>query len=583
MALRRLTAKYKTYNIWAFDTETDEEGQFKLGVIYNPIKDDYEIYYTPYEMAKALLRPIGREYQGRHYMAAFNTPYDLNTLHPYFILNRLENKGRFITCIANRNTDRYKHKYRYFTFMDLSNFVRQGTTLKELSDNLGVHYIDIHNYKDPLILDACKSHAKATSEILQKFQDVVNKDFQSNLKLTVASTAMDVFQRKFLGKGHGIGKECKPDIIPDHKFHQGLSYRGGITELFNKNYFENVTCIDIKSMYPYVMKDLVIPNMNKCSNILHKSNVEDYLKNFEGCAELVIKIPKNLYFHPFLIKRAGGKLMSMWGNVYGVFTFSEIRYMLKLGIEIKECNWLLQFKRRENFFTNFVNFLYKYKSKDKTGVYKILMNSLYGKFGQKHKYETGYKVIEEGGVYNIEECYELNGIIYNYISEDKNIREYHRKAYPLIASYVTAAARMYLYEEMRKVGLDKIIYCDTDSLVINDTLDNIKKKVDIKDELGKWEVKFIGEFEARGLKYYRYREPNNDWTYVIKGVPEKYKKEFWQNNRVTVKRPTKFNTAVRSKGEKKLNKWVTFTLESKNPPLKRKFLKNGSSEMIKYK
>lgn len=583
MALRRLKANYKTYNIWAFDTETDEEGQFKLGVIYNPIKDDFEIYDRSQDMAKSLLRPIGREYGGRHYMGGFNVAYDLNALHPYFILNRLENKGRFITCTASKESDRHKRKYRYFSFIDLTNFVRQGTTLKELSNFLNVNYIDIHDYKDPRILDACKSHAKSVSEILQKFQKVVNEDFQSNLRLTVASTSMDVFQRKFLREGHGIGKDCKPDNIPDHKFHQGLSYRGGITELFNKNYFEEVTCIDIKSMYPFIMRDLVIPNMNKCSNILEKENIEDYLKNFEGCAQLTVKIPKSLYFHPFLIK-SDSKLQAMCGNVYGVFTFSEIRYMLKLGLEIKECDWLIQFKRRENFFTDFVNFLYKYKSKDETGVYKILMNSLYGKFGQKHKYETGYKVIEEGGVYNIEEYFELNGVIYKYLSEDKNIKEYHRKAYPLIASYVTANARIYLYEEMLKVGLDKIIYCDTDSLIINDTLENIKKKLQIKDELGKWEVKFTGQFEGRGLKYYRYKgHDEKNWNYVIKGVPEKYKEEFWENNRVTIKRPIKFNTAVRSRGKKKLNKWVTFTLESKNPPLKRKFFKNGTSEMKKYK
>lgn len=583
MALRRLKAGYKTYNIWAFDTETDEDGNFKLGVIYNPLDDDYEVFYNAFDMAKSLLRPIGKHHEGRHYMAGFNVPYDLNTLHPYFRLNRLENKGNFITCTTSKNSDRSKNKYRYFSFIDLSNFCRQGTSLKELSGNLNVNYIDVHDYKDPFILDACKSHAKSVSEILQKFQKVINEDFESNLKLTVASTAMDVFQRKFLREGHGVGKECKPDTICDHKGQQGQSYRGGITEMFNKNYFKSVVCVDIKSMYPYIMKNLTIPNMNKCSNILYKSNVEDYLNNFEGCAELTVKIPKNMYFHPFLIKN-NGKLQSMWGDVTGVFTFSEIRYMLELGIKIKYCDWIIQFKRRENFFTDFVDYLYKYKSKDKTGVYKLVMNSLYGKFGQKHKYDTGFKVIEEGGVYNIEECYELNGVIYDYLPEDKEIKEYHRKAYPLIASYVTAGARIYLYQEMLKVGLDKIIYCDTDSLVINDSEENIKKKLEIKNELGKWEIKFKGEFQARGLKYYRYRETNNDnWEYVIKGVPEKYKAEFWENNKVVVKRPIKFNTAIRSKGKKKLNKWVSFTLTSKNPPLKRKFFKNGVSEMIKYK
>ena len=582
MALRRLNANYKTYNIWAFDTETDEEGQFKLGVIYNPINDNYEIYDNPEDMAKSLMRPVGRKYEGNHYMAGYNVPYDLNALHPYFRLNRLENKGRFITCTASKESDRYHNKKRYFSFIDLTNFVRQGMTLKELSDSQGVHYIDIHDYKDPRILDACKSHARSVSEILQKFQEVVNKDFQSNLKLTVASTSMDVFQRKFLRKGHDIRKESKPDIICDHKWRQSESYRGGITEIFNKNYFENVTCIDIKSMYPYIMKNLITPNMNRCSKVIYKCNVLDYLDEFEGCAQLTVKIPKNLYFHPFLIKD-NGKLMAKYGNILGVFTFSEIRYMLKLGLEIKECRWYILFKRVEGFFTDFVEYLYKYKSKDKTGIYKIVMNSLYGKFGQKHKYDTGYRVIEEGKEYNIEEYYELNGIIYEYYPEDKLSRKYHRKAYPLIASYVTANSRIYLYDEMRKIGLDKIIYCDTDSLVINDTLDNIKKKVDVKNELGKWEVKFTGQFQGRGLKYYRYKEEGKDWTYVIKGVPEKYKEEFWQNNRVTVKRPTKFNTAVRSQGKKKLNKWVTFTLVSKNPPLKRKFFKNGTSEMKKYK
>ena len=583
-----LKKKNKPFNIWGFDTETSNERGFELGVVYNPILDDFEVFYNPKEMANFLLKPIRDHYDPdeKHYMAAFNAPYDLNALHPHFNLNRLENKGRFITCTADKGTDRQTHKFRYFNFIDLNNFSYVGKTLKQLSDDVGVDYIDIHDYKNPMILDACKSHAKATSVILQKFQHVINNDFKSTLKLTVASTAIEIFQRKFLREGHGVGAGI-PDKIPDHKLHQNMSYRGGITEMFNTNKHDNITCVDIKSMYPHIMRNITLPNMNKCSKVLTGRDVRGYLKHFEGCSQITVTIPENIYYHPFLVLR-NNKLQAMKGEVFGVFTFTEIREMIRQGFKIGKTDWLIQFKQIDNFFSDFVDELYLHKNRDKTGIYKLILNSLYGKFGQKHAYDVGFKKLEDGDVFDINEHYELNGVMYEYLSLDrKNPPEFHIKSYPLIASYITAGARMYLYNEMLKVGLDKIIYCDTDSLMIADSLENVKKKICIIDknmsvleQLGKWDVKFTGEFQAKGLKHYRFKEDGEDeYKYVTRGVPEKHRADFWENNEVTIQRPVKFNTAIRSKGKKTLNEWIEYTLTNKNPPLKRKFKKDGTSEM----
>ncbi|GAH57729.1 unnamed protein product, partial [marine sediment metagenome] len=84
-----------------------------------------------------------------------------------------------------------------------------------------------------------------------------------------------------------------------------------------------------------------------------------------------------------------------------------------------------------------------------------------------------------------------------------------------IAAHVTEYSRFYLYSLMKKVGVDKVLYCDTDSLKMQVKDTQPLKKLIHPYKLGKLKIeeKFT-KFIINGAKNY---ETNT--TKVIKGLP----------------------------------------------------------------
>jgi len=246
------------------------------------------------------------------------------------------------------------------------------------------------------------------------------------------------------------------------------------------------------------------------------------------------------------------------------------------------------------FFDKHINTFYKLKKENKqNAVYKLLLNSLYGKFGQKiEEQEISYELIAKNEKIDNEDVYILDDMPYKKVvsNEGRGAPKFHRMAYPLIASYITAQARLYLFETIERLGFENIIYCDTDSLTVSLDIKDIKEKINISDELGDWSHEWTGEFQARGLKYYKYRpfknknkKDWNDWQYKIKGIPNKdnNKRNFWNNRKVNIKKPNKFKACILSKGRKQLNKWEPFTIKDNLPTPKRFKLDDGRTRNYK--
>jgi len=80
----------------------------------------------------------------------------------------------------------------------------------------------------------------------------------------------------------------------------------------------------------------------------------------------------------------------------------------------------------------------------------MFLNSLYGKFAQSPQI-IQYKVNANG------------------LEERKEILPFC-KSNPVIASYITAYARIHLYRLFRKAGMENVLYCDTDSAFVSKNL-----------------------------------------------------------------------------------------------------------------
>ncbi|GAI94224.1 unnamed protein product [marine sediment metagenome] len=87
-------------------------------------------------------------------------------------------------------------------------------------------------------------------------------------------------------------------------------------------------------------------------------------------------------------------------------------------------------------------------------------------------------------------------------------------SFPAIAAHVAAYGRMYLYNLMKITGEGNYLYCDTDSLIVNETgLKNLRSQIDDR-LLGGLKVEETTNYlNIRGLKDY-----STETKEVIKGI-----------------------------------------------------------------
>lgn len=350
------------------------------------------------------------------------------------------------------------------------------------------------------------------------------------------------------------------------------SYFGGRTELFRRGIFENVISYDINSLYPSVFQYAYPMGKFWLKEIRSIGELEYYLYHYEGFLDG--EIFEHYSRIPIIpCKGKQNKTLFAYGLKRGVFTFPEIRYALSL--ELLKINFpcrLILFAKG-NFFNGFGSWCFKqrrkFQSKKSPFEYplKIMMNSLYGKFGQKLK-QRGMLILDrkqrkdfylgmlpEEFLTRGEKLIEIreygdNTVFY---FEKTSIKPY---SMPHIASYVCAYARLRLHKAMRE-NYDNLLYCDTDSIWLNGE----PKNISISDDLGDWKKEYITRkacFVA--LKYYAYETIEGELKMRIKGVSnEMLKKAKFKNvddfysrsigfQFVESERYNKIRSSLRSKG-----------------------------------
>jgi len=239
------------------------------------------------------------------------------------------------------------------------------------------------------------------------------------------------------------------------------SYRGGRTEVIKRGTnLEKVYYYDINSLYPYVMFVNRFPyNFNNGSGRFVKKSSVDL--EFEGVAKALLSIEHEI--PPVGVKRVledkFERLIFPEGKILGWFTFPELRY-------VEENNYGKIDKVYESFeykvwcypFKEYVKDLYGYRLKHREDkflnkVFKFLMNSLYGKFGE---YNTSKIVLlTNEGIREIKP------------EEVSKFRKYHNTIW---ASYITAYGRLELHRRFKQAGFKSVYYCDTDSLITSTQL-----------------------------------------------------------------------------------------------------------------
>lgn len=323
---------------------------------------------------------------------------------------------------------------------------------------------------------------------------IKGKQFDVRFCPTGANLSLKLFNQVFQ----------KEDLYASPKNIQKLerkAYKGGRTEVFKKVYKQTgidlLGYYDLNSSYPYAMtypmpyryiKSITLDEPKKINdNLLFDTNLYLAKSEYKG---------NNPYFIPNLLMR------SNMGDIIGL---KNIEWSYHWGCELREainneCEiYIKEIHEYEAkiIFKDFSEYLYEERLKCKLtnpakgNFCKLVMNSLYGKWGQNIK--TSNKLCR-----NIEEIemiirnpdckiidYELVGekVLIKY----KNIDDENNSVGNLVrfASYIAALARSNLSKMMTDVGHENVYYCDTDSIFTN------KKPSDElidQSKLGKWKL-----------------------------------------------------------------------------------------------
>jgi hypothetical protein len=409
----------------------------------------------------------------------------------------------------------YNWRNTNFTFASTTNFYQLSLEkLGEIFGDCKLAKPDFRSVSDSNLMAYCKQDTKALVNLVKQHISFVKTNDLGNFKLTIAGQAFGAFRHRFMSEK--ILVHTYPDILDLEM----QSYRGGRCEVFKMGKHRNIYKLDINSMYPYVMKSFDYPVRLLSNGLVKESFPEDIL-----CSGVHVLANCNLTLREPAIAIKRDKLLFPIGKITQTLTDPEIHYLLEhpeVG-HIDSVNHWVSYEKA-SLFRQYVDYFYSIKqnaeNEAQKTMAKMFLNSLYGKFAQ-HSFEKLDLVTNTNTLSRIhEDMNDADTNTMDYMTKDdtqrfkrlgKDIYRIYEStdvlAYdscPIIASTVTAYARCYLFDIMRKAGLENVLYCDTDSVFLTkDGYESIRSLVS-PTELGKLKVEEIGDCEIFGAKNYTF-------------------------------------------------------------------------------
>lgn len=358
--------------------------------------------------------------------------------------------------------------------------------------------------------------------VMRKCQGIYWEHYSIDIvsKLTLSSLSLSIYRMKYYD-------ECNwPIHIPNQNEDNFIrrGYYGGHTDAF-KPIGSNLFYYDVNSLYPFVMKEYPMPGGVP---VWHGNLNGKDLDSIFGFIEAYVVCPKTIK-KPFLPYRdQNDTLIFPTGEFIGVYYSEELKYARDLGYTVIPISGYL-FEKMESPFRDFVSDLFqnrleaKKKGNDALSyVYKLIMNTLYGRFGINPK-STITEICSEERYFDLIRHSDL--IFGDRLSETYYIVSYHintgkstdywvppKNAAVQLAAAITASARIYMYPFISR---EDCYYTDTDSVVLGHQLPS---DVISSSDLGKFkledEIK-MGYFLAP--KSYGYYNIEGQFIFKFKG------------------------------------------------------------------
>jgi hypothetical protein len=319
-------------------------------------------------------------------------------------------------------------------------------------------------------LTYCKRDVDVLQSIMLSYVYFIQQNDLGNFAATTPAQAFAAFRHRFMT--HDIFIHDDEDALDLER----RAYHGGRCEIFFYGRVEQpLYKLDVNSMYPALMRDNLYPTAKATRyNHLSIDRLREIVSDSLVVAQCRVRTAEAAY--PLI---QDGKLIFPVGEFWTYLTTPEVTYALSRG-HIQEVGETVTYTGAP-IFTEYVKSLYAMRQAYKAQgnqpfqlLCKLLLNGLYGKFGEKFqdivdKGRTDAQIPEF-----VEFAYQerpgewphsafiLAGHLYVY----ENEREGMNSA-PAIAAHVTAYARMKLYNYIAQAGREHVFYMDTDSLIVD--------------------------------------------------------------------------------------------------------------------
>lgn len=506
--------------IASFDTEDDGAGNPYLWAIIH----EKGAWYT-FKRTKALeyILTLARDVKAAGMVLelwATNLEYDLVNLYGEDRLHELSfsfGKSYLVGALWPEHNVIFRDTVRHIPL-----------SVRELGELVGIPKLEMQKEQGENVA-YCVRDATITRRTA-KWLDALYKEFGIAPKQTLASSALTIWREKYWRQDVTLPTE---EIYTNAK----QAYYGGRTEAFAIGSWDNVRVLDVASMFPWAMMHARFPlPWGKFKRRLMDCEPQEtgfYLASID-CD----------YPYPFLPVRTNkgtayptGKWEAWYSGIELIAAKARgIGVRIKRGYEfVEECE---PFK---GYVTDFFRLKNEAKGPARLG-YKLLLNSLYGKFGQTGEKVVAMPIDKFAQLANPPADFRVWNRICIY-SVKGAPPPWGNNVWPMI---ITATARVRLQEEMEKVRAHggTVLYCDTDSIIFCGA-----ESLEYPEKAAK-----AGDFELRGRyqrihiagkKEYGLLNDAGEWEIHVKGVPLAAREEYLFTGRAEYQKPNRMREAAR--------------------------------------
>lgn len=395
-----------------------------------------------------------------------NLGYDLTLLGFWELLERGPQELKFVVVDDPPTIIITTWGRRAVTYCDSMNYWR--LSVQDLGESVGLPKLPMPASSAPVA--AWYQYCQRDVEIIELcLTQMISRCRATQLcswKATAASLSWHAYRKSFLGT-----PICIPACSKTRRLERESYYGGRVWCPKRGQVNEPVSVLDVNSLYPSIMATCHLPNrLLKYTESIGRQDLRRMLTESTGIAHVLLESP-----HPPIPVRSRSGVDYTTGACETVLAGEELEAAYAAGAV--RAVYRAALFARDDLFSGYVNTLFASKqaavaagnAADAT-LYKLLLNSLSGKFAQKRRrwiddpktaapdsYAFFYVL---RGVSTVPVRYRAIAARVQYL----DVSGEPRNAFPAIAATITAASRRVLDRLINSAGAACALYADTDSV-----------------------------------------------------------------------------------------------------------------------